>query len=163
AMRTLALLVLVGLTTACPAHAPSPMPSQPPTADSLLGELAARRTLVRSIRAKAKVEYWDKDRIKGRISLFATRDGHLRLELETTLGMVLALSVAGGSFQLLDVKNDRYYTGEASTCNVERVIRVRLPPAQIADVLLGDAPVLPHKGAQVTWNGNKRRWALVLE
>jgi hypothetical protein len=77
--------------------------------------------------------------------------------------MALALSVAGGSFQLLDVKNDRYFTGEASTCNVERVIRVRLPPAQISDVLLGDAPVLPHKGAQVSWNGKKNRWALVLE
>jgi hypothetical protein len=143
------------------------MPESPPTPDQLLAQLSARRTQVRTRRSQeAKVEYWDNSkgtRIKGRISIWAARDGHLRIDVNSNLGLVSSLAVSGQAFQLLDAKNDRYFTGEASTCNVEHVIHVRLPPAQIADALLGDAPVLAHKAAQLSWDGEAKRWVVTLD
>ena len=145
----------------------SKMPANPPTAQQLLDELGARRTQVRSIKAMdAKVEFWDHhegDRIKGRLSLWATRQGKLRLDVNSNIGLLSALAVNGPTFQLLDVRNDHYFTGDASICNVERVVHVRLTPLEIADALLGDAPILPHTGSAISWNGDDHRWVVTLE
>ena len=142
------------------------MPKNPPTAQQLLDELAARQKQVRVVKAfDARLEFWDNqrgDRIKGRVNVLATRDGNLRLEVNSNIGMLSALAVSGQTFQLLDARNDRYYTGEASVCNVERVIHVRLTPHEVADALLGDAPVLLHSGAELSWNGSDRRWVVTL-
>jgi hypothetical protein len=143
------------------------MPAHPPTEKQLLDELAARKNQVRNIKAMdARVEFWDNqrgDRLKGRMSLFATREGNLRMEVNSNIGLLSALAVSGTAFQLLDVRGDRYYTGEASTCNVERVIHVRLSPHEVADALLGDAPVLLHSGAKLGWNGDDHRWVVTLD
>jgi hypothetical protein len=143
------------------------MPKNPPTAQQLLDEIAARKTQIKTISAAdAKVEFWDNangDRVKGRVSVLATREGNLRLEVNSNIGMLSALAVTGTAFQLLDVRGDHYFTGEASTCNVERVIHVRLSPHEIADALLGDAPVLLHSGAKLDWNGDDKRWVVTLD
>src|SRR5262249_36361094 len=61
------------------------------------------------------------------------------------------------------VRGDHYFTGEASPCNVERVIHVRLMPREVADALLGDAPILLHSAANLTWNGSDQRWVVTLD
>src|SRR5690242_9741360 len=143
------------------------MPKNAPTAQQLLDEIAAHKTQVKTIKAlDAKVEFWDNargDRIKARVQILATREGNLRMEVNSNIGLLSALAVSGTAFQLLDVRGDKYFTGEASVCNVERVIHVRLSPHEIADALLGDAPILLHSKANLGWNGDDKRWVVTLD
>ena len=165
-MNNFGLRGVIALVTLVGCWGTTKMPANPPTAQQLLDELAARKKQVKTVKAfDVRVEFWDNqrgDRIKGRMSLLATREGNLRMELNSNIGMLSALAVSGQSFQLMDVRGDHYYTGEASVCNVERVIHVRLTPHEIADALLGDAPVLLHSGAQLGWNGDDKRWVVTL-
>ncbi|HJZ87751.1 MAG TPA: DUF4292 domain-containing protein [Polyangia bacterium] len=157
------LLPLVMAITTC--SGPAKMPPRVPTAEELLVVIRAHQQHARTLRADARVEFWDNtqgDRLKGRISMWVMRDGHLRIEFNTQVGMLAALAVTRDGFQLLDVKNDKYFTGQAAPCNVERIIHVALPPEQIAHAMLGDAPLLPHESARVSWNGDAKRWVLTL-
>jgi hypothetical protein len=159
----LALLVCA-LLVSC-RGAPAQMPANVPTADQLLAVVQSRQTHVRTLNANTKVEYWDNsagERVNARIDMWIVRDGHLRLDVNTLAGLASSLAVADGGFQLLDVRADRYFTGAAAACNVERVIHIALPPSDIAAALLGDAPVLPHTAAEVSWNGRDKRWVLTL-
>ena len=158
------LAVLATLAASC-CGGPARMPAQVPTARALLERIHAHQRQARTLRAEAKVEFWDHqqgDRIKGRVSMWVTRAGNLRVELNTQLGPMSALAVTGDTFQLLDVHEDKFYVGQAAPCNVEHVLHIRLPPAEIAAALLGDAPVAPHREARVSWNGAARRWTLTL-
>src|SRR5690348_4832625 len=88
------------------------MPANAPTAQQLLDELAARKNQVKTVKAfDARVEFWDNqrgDRVKGRVNVLATREGNLRMEVNSNIGMLSALAVSGQSFQLMDVRGDHY-------------------------------------------------------
>jgi len=157
------LIPLVMAITTC--GGPAKMPPKVPTADELLAAIRAHQKQARTLRAEAKVEFWDYaqgDRVNGRISMWVVRDGRLRIEFNTQVGMMAALAVTHSGFQLLDVKNDKYFVGHAAPCNVERIIHIALPPEQIAHAMLGDVPLMPHERATVSWNGNAKRWVLTL-
>ena len=157
-------LLLVSLVSAC--HGVTQMPPKVPTANELLADVQAHQQQARTRKAQAKVEFWDNtkgDRLRGNLSMWVTRDGRLRIDVDSQVGLLSALAVNGDNFQLLDVKNDKYFTGQAAPCNVERVLHVALPPAQVAAALLGDAPLFPHEGAEVSWNGKDARWVLTLK
>src|SRR5262249_5180236 len=125
------------LTAAC--HGRAPMPATVPTAQQLLADIAAHQRQARTLKAQAKVEFWDNlqgDRLKATLLMWATRDGRLRLDVDSQLGTLSSLAVSGGTFQLLDVRNDRYFTGEAAPCTLERVIHIAIHPPVIAAALL---------------------------
>jgi hypothetical protein len=163
--RLLAVLALAVTLAGCPTG-PVAMPPVMPTAAELLAQLLARQQQVRTLKAEAKVEFWDNrqgDRLKARMSMWVTREGRLRFDIDSQLGPLSSVAVANGVFQLLDVRADKYFTGEAVPCNVEQIIHIALSPEDAAAALLGDAPVYPHDRTQVAWNGTDRRWVLTLE
>src|SRR5262245_52520464 len=106
-------MILPSLTLlGCPSG-PAQMPANVPTAEALLAKLEARQKQVRTVRAEAKVEFWDNvqnDRIKGKLLMWIVRDGRLRIDVDSQLGPLSSLAVTGPTFQLLDVRADKYFT-----------------------------------------------------
>jgi hypothetical protein len=142
---------------------PAKMPEHPPSAADLVAAVRGHQEHVRTRRAEARVEWWEKgDRRKGRLSMWVAREGRLRLEVDSQVGPISALVIAGPTFQLLDMREDKYFTGDVVPCNVERVLHVALPPNDVIAALLGDAPLRAHERAEVTWNGDAKRWVLQL-
>src|SRR5205823_3916736 len=81
---------------------------------------------------------------------------HIRLEAESPMGGSLAsLASDGKRFQLLDVRQNRFLEGEALPCNIARLIRVELSPAEAVAIMSGGAPLPPGlspEDAQVEWD-----------
>lgn len=142
------LLLLAG----CPPPAARPYP--PPTAQALLAHLRVHTAALLALSATAKADYLDgKDRVKITVSLLAARPDRLRLSGESTLtGPLVTLATDGKEFQLLDVQHGRFLAGDASPCNVARLIRVELPPADVVAVLLGGVAPLAAASATVGWD-----------
>ena len=133
-------------------------PYPPPTAAALLAHLKARASRIASVQAEAKVDYLaDKgDRVKVGMTMLAEDPDHLRIEANSPFGgAVASLATDGKQFQLLDARNNRFLTGEASPCNIARLIRVELRPADVATVLEGAAPILDGDDvkAEAGWDG----------
>lgn len=142
-MRPLLIAAAVFLA-ACPPPPQLQRPYAPPTAEDLLAHLRARRSRLRTLRAETRVDHLAEkgDRVKVTVNMLLERGGKMRLEAESALAGALATLVSDGAqFALLDVRNNRFLYGPASACNVARLIRVSLPPADIVDALMGGAPV----------------------
>ncbi|MSP59047.1 MAG: DUF4292 domain-containing protein [Myxococcales bacterium] len=109
------------------------------------------------MRAEARVDYLEErgDRIKLTMTFLIDRpSGGLRIDAESPLGgSAASLASDGKTFQLLDVRNNRFLTGEATACNLARLLRVRLRPADVIDVVTGSVPLLgePADGG-VRWD-----------
>ena len=108
--------------------------------------LAAQRRAsapIQTLRAEAKIDQRGKEgRIKGRILMFVQRPDRLRFDAMTQFGPALILTSDGQTFGLTDFKDNRYTTGPACARNISRVVGVALSSAEVASVLLGDAPLL---------------------
>lgn len=102
-----------------------------------------RNPPLRSLRAEAKIDQRGKQgRIKGRVLMFVERPDKVRFDAMTQFGPALILTSDGETFALTDFKENRYTTGEACAKNLARVVGVALSSADVASVLLGDAPLI---------------------
>jgi outer membrane lipoprotein-sorting protein len=140
-----ALALCLALLGACAgATCPSQLITDPAQA------LAAQRATsapIRSLRADAKIDQRSKEgRIKGRILMFVERPDRVRFDAMTQFGPALILTSDGQQFAMSDFKDNRYMTGPACAKNLARVVGVALSSAEVASVLLGDAPLL-NEGA----------------
>jgi hypothetical protein len=96
--------------------------------------------------------------------MLVARGGQLRFEAEVTLqGTVAALAVNRGQFTFIDHQKHLFRAGAACPANVASLLRIPLAPAEVAAILLGDAP-LPEdaSAAQVAWDGATAADVLVL-
>jgi outer membrane lipoprotein-sorting protein len=113
--------------------------------------LAAQRATsapIRSLRAEAKIDQRGKQgRIKGKIMMFVERPDRVRFDAMTQFGPALILTSDGQRFALTDFKDNRYTTGPACAPNIGRVVGVALSSADVASVLLGDAPLIEPSAA----------------
>ena len=138
----LALMAALGLSSGCGgARCPTQRITDP--AAALRAATNASGAPIRSLRADAKIDQRSKEgRIKGRILLFVERPDRVRFDAMTQFGPALILTSDGQQFALSDFKDNRYMTGPACAKNLARVVGVALSSAEVASVLLGDAPLL---------------------
>lgn len=150
-LGALTLLVLAG----CP-HPQVARPYAPPKAAELVAHLATRAGAIHSLRADTKVDYLAEkgDRIKVAISFLVAPPDRLHMDAESPLGGSLAsLATDGKTFALLDARENRFLTGEAAPCNIARLIRVELKPADAISVLEGGVPLVEHPASEeVGWD-----------
>ena len=147
-LAPLSLLVL----TACCGPGPANGPASLPTAATLIAELRGRQGQVRSLRGETKMDYMAPEgRTKVTVNLAVARPGRLRFEAENPISGHTegTLVTDGQKFALLDVRNNRFLHGPALACNVARMTRIAMPPDEVALILLGSAPILPHERAEV--------------
>jgi hypothetical protein len=142
-------------------------PYPPPDAESLLARVREQLRRASGLRAETKVDHLSGEgRIKGKVTMLVAADGRLRFEAESPLGSPLAVLASDGTeFDLLDVEKNRFLTGPATPCNVARLLRIVMPGADVAAVLLGGAPLPPFERARVEWDdshGGRERLILDL-
>ena len=145
---------LVPLVAGCPKPAVRPYP--PPSADELMAALRGRAEHLKTLRATAKIDYMANggDRAKVKVNMLLARGGKLRFEADSPLGGALAtLTSDGQQFSLLDVRANRFLQGPAKACNVARLLRIVMPPDDIATILMGGAP-LGGTVKGVSWDPN---------
>ena len=137
-----ALLGATALTSGCVgATCPTLRITDP--AAALRAAKSASGAPIRSLRADAKIDQRSKQgRIKGRILMFVERPDRVRFDAVTQFGPALILTSDGQQFALSDFKDNRYMTGPACANNLARVVGVALSSAEVASVLLGDAPLI---------------------
>jgi outer membrane lipoprotein-sorting protein len=149
----LAALSVVALSACCgPGRVNGP--ASLPTADTLVAELRGRQGQVRSLRGETKMDYMAPEgRTKVTVNLAVARPGRLRFEAENPVsGHTEGTLVSDGRrFALLDPRNNRFLYGPALACNVARMTRITMPPDDVAVILLGSAPLLPHERAEVAY------------
>jgi outer membrane lipoprotein-sorting protein len=154
-----ALLLLAG----CPPPRPAARPYPPPTAEELLAHLKKRRESLHALRAETKVDHMAEggQRVKLPVDLLVARGGKLRLEAQAPIGGggVATLVSDGTRFQLLDMRNNRFYEGPAKACNVARLIRVEMEPDDVVDALSGGAP-LEGEPTGAAWDDGRERLEL---
>jgi outer membrane lipoprotein-sorting protein len=146
------LLAAMPFVAACPKPAVRPYP--PPTAEELMAALRARADHLKTLRATAKVDYFENEgnRVKIKVNMLLARGGKLRFEADNPLGGALAtLTSDGHQFSMLDLRSNRFLTGPAKACNVARLIRLAIPPDDVVAVLMGGAP-LDGTVKGVTWD-----------
>ncbi|MBI5480688.1 MAG: DUF4292 domain-containing protein [Deltaproteobacteria bacterium] len=147
----LAVTALLAATACC---GPGPVndPASLPTAGTLIAEIRGRQAQVRSLRGETKMDYLSPDgRTKVTVNLAVMRPGRLRFEAENPVSGHTegTLVTDGRTFALLDVRANRFLRGPALACNVARMTRIAMPPDDVALILLGSAPLLPHERAEV--------------
>ncbi len=150
----LGLVVLMLLVAGCPMP-PVERPYATPTLAALMAHLHDRAKALRSLRAEARVDYMAEngDRLKVTMELLVAVGGRLRLSIEAPIGggTLASLATDGKQFQLHDARNNRFYAGPASACAVGRLLRIELPPADVAAVLTGGVP-LDGEPSSVSWD-----------
>lgn len=147
----LAFVAALGSTSGC-ASATCPTQRMTDPAAALRAQRAtanASGVPIHSLRAEAKIDQRSKvGRIKGRILMFVERPDRVRFDAMTQFGPALILTSDGQQFALSDFKDNRYTTGPACAKNLARVVGVALSSAEVASVLLGDAPLLGEGQAE---------------
>jgi hypothetical protein len=144
--RPLALAALA-LLAACPPKRVE-RPGPPPTAAQLVQHLRERVAKIARLRTEAKVDYLEQNgqRVKLTMTFLTERTaagGKLRIDAENPLGGALAaLACDGARFELLDARENRFLAGEASACNLGRLLRIQLAPGELIDAVDGGAPIL---------------------
>lgn len=109
---------------------------------------------IRSLRAEAKIDQrGEQGRIKGRVMMFVERPDRVRFDAMTQFGPALILTSDGETFALSDFKDNRYTTGPACAKNLARVVGVALSAADVASVLLGDAPLIDARSESLACSG----------
>lgn len=160
----LAYLLLAGLAgCAGPSNGARAYPA--PTADELLRVVRARQAAVTGINVETRATSWlGGDRVRGTVQMLVARSGQLRFEAEVSLqGTVAALAVDRGQFTFVDHQKRLFRTGSACPANVAALIRIPLAPAEVAAILLGDAPLAgDEKPVEVAWDGARAADVLVL-
>ncbi len=121
----------------------------------------------RGISGEATLDYFgDEGRVRVNSMYVVARPERLRFDVFNPLGGVLStLTSDGQRFALLDTRQKLFLTGAASECNIERALRVPIPPPALGQLLTGQAPILVHQPeqAQLTWDSGSYRIAIQSE
>ncbi len=169
-MRPLAVAVLAAAAGAgCIGCAPAFVAQRPypaPSAQDLLAGLRARQQALRSADLDTRTTSWlSGDRARATVLMLVDRPGRLRFDVEVSLhGAVANLVTDGRDFAMVDLNARIYRTGPACPQNLGLLVPVPLRPAEIAAILLGDAPLDPEaRPVRLDWDGKARADVLEIE
>lgn len=156
-VATVLLAASASLLCGCPS-APPPA-SQFPTADAAIDALHKTQACGTGVHATAKIDHFsEQGRVRGTLLLFATRPANLRIDAVSPFGVTLAtLTSDSKDFALADLRDKRFYVGDAAPCNIARLTTAPIPGHALVSLLRGDAPVLKHQAAatSIGWEGGR--------
>lgn len=161
-----AVLALLIAAAGCAGRSAVQRPHPAPSADALLKSLRARQSALRTLNVETTTTSWlGGERVRASVIMLVDRAGKLRFSAETRLsGTVAELAVDGKAFALIDYEQKLFRTGGACPENVAALIRIPLLPAEVAAILLGDAPVDElTRAVAVEWDARRGVDVLALE
>ncbi|HEU4383040.1 MAG TPA: DUF4292 domain-containing protein [Anaeromyxobacteraceae bacterium] len=122
----------------------------------LLESVRAAQARVQRVEGSARV-WVDSPERSGWVDQFlaAEKPDRVRIETRDFFGNVAAVLVAGGGrFALYDARAKVHYRGEATPENLSRMLPLALPPADLAGLLCGAAPILEGAPREVEVRGS---------
>lgn len=145
-------VLFVGVLATMAACASPPPKSQFPSARSAIERMREMQACSRALRGEAKLDYFDdQGRIRVKTLFISAHPKNVRFDLLSPFGSPLAtLTSNGEAFALLDQEQKAFFVGPARECNVERFLRVPIPPEGLVQLLAGEAPILIHQPEQST-------------
>jgi len=151
---------LVALLGASGCARVAPPASAPPTAQAALERMHATFRCGNAVQASAKIDHFgEHGRVRGDLMLFAARPARLRMDVVSPFGVAVAtLTADGRGFALADKRDNVFFTGPASACNIARLTTVPVPGHVLVDLLRGEAPVLKHDAAAATIAWDAHGW-----
>ena len=116
-----------------------PRPLAPITAEQLLQGLAARRTAVGSLRARARLRaglsgLWVRE------AVIVRRPDQVRIDVLSPFGLALAVGLRGPLLWAYPPAQRTRYEGEASPANLARFLGAPVAGPDVVDLLLGVPP-----------------------
>ncbi len=150
--QLLALLVPISLCLGgCPHHIEFGLQGEPKSAEELLKRIEVAESAVVSVKGEARLKI-DSPQTKGSVTVFAAvaQPAWVHLESLDFFGKPLGVFVSDGTtFGLYDGPAGKYFHGPATAQNVARFVPIAIPPAELAALLLGRAPRIPHESAEL--------------
>lgn len=145
------LLVLLAATVAacCPRSLPKTYPTLPGV-KQVIEAVRGRRAPLHTLSGDAKVDtFTAQGRARAQEVLVVERGGRLRFETLSPFEQPISTLVSDGkTFALYDLGKRRFYHGPARPENISRLLPIRMRGRDIARILLGEAPIIPHDAAR---------------
>jgi hypothetical protein len=119
-----------------------PRPTFPMTdpSEALRAQRATLDPLV-AFRAEARIDQREgARRIRGTVLMIVERPDRVRIDAMTRLGAAATLTSDGARFALLDMRESRFFVGDACPGNVARGLGIAIAPAELVRFLIGDTP-----------------------
>jgi hypothetical protein len=163
-MRTLLLLLSLGLLTGCPKRIDFGPQGQLTDPAVLLKRVEAVENQVFAVRGEAKLRA-DTPQGKGVVPLFAavSHPSLLHLEALDFFGRPQSVLITDGqTFGLYQAQESKYYRGPASARNVSRFLPIALPPQELTALLLGRAPRIPAEKQELVFDEKEGAYLLTL-
>lgn len=150
--QSLVTLVAVWLCTGCCWGGTCAPPSQPPTPRAALERMREEHACSRALRGESRFDSFDEEgRVRAKTLFLTAHPDKIRFEILSPLGTSVATLAADGErFTLLDQEQAQFFMGPANQCNVERFIKVPIPPEALVQLLSGEAPILVHEPSAAT-------------
>ncbi len=129
----------------------APRPKFPhEVADVALAQHEAQRRALVSMRAEARVDQRGRDgRIRGTVLMFLEDPDRVRFDALTQFGPAAVLTSDGQTFQLLDMRENRFLTGPTCPENIARLLGISLPADAVVRFLEGDSPRIAAEGGTI--------------
>ena len=138
-----------------------------PTAQDAITRMREGHACSRGLTGEGRFDYLgDEGRVRARSLYVVARPASIRFDVMSPVGGVLStLTSDGRQFALSDLRERQFVLGPADECNVERALRVPIPPAALGELLTGQAPILVHRPEQATlsWEGGSYRLSIQSE
>lgn len=146
------LFGMAALVTAsgCCVFSSCPPPSKIPTPRAALDRMQELHSCSRALRGEARFDSFDEEgRVRAKTLFLMARPESVRFEVLSPLGTSMAtLTADGKAFALLDQEQRQFFMGPANQCNVQRFLKVPIPPAALVQLFSGEAPILVHEPEQ---------------
>lgn len=106
----------------------------------------------RGLTGEGTFDYFgDEGRIRAKSLYVVARPKRLRFDVISPMGGVLSTLTSDGQyFAYSDLRERTFLRGPADECNLERALKVPLPPEALGELLTGQAPILVHEPEQAT-------------
>lgn len=122
--------------------------------EAALGSYRAARPPVEVMRAEARVDRRDGEgRIRGTVLMFLEAPERVRFDAMTQLGPAAVLTSDGTTFALTDLRENRFYVGDACPSNIERLVGIPLAGADVMLFLTGQTPQIEAERSDVSCEG----------
>ncbi len=163
--RALALIPFLLALGACPRRPVDfGKDGEAKTAEELLKRIALAETTVYNVKGDGKLGV-DAPQGKGSVSIFVgvTHPAYVHLEQLDFFGRPHGVMTTDGeNFGLYDAEAGKFFRGPATPPNLARFLPLVMPPQELAALLLGRAPRIPHDSAELAFDAKDGLYVLSL-
>ena len=164
ALIALAAATLAGPGCSCRGGKAIQRPYAAPTAQSMLGDLAAVGARARSYQIDSLMEYWsDGDRVQGTVLLMGERGAYVRIQTYFFSNHNPSdLACNGAGFKYIDTRNNCQLTGPCNRDSIAQLLRLSLHPDDFLLMVVGATPIIEHTEASAVWDAKNGHEVLTL-